>query len=166
VQTHEVIKGRRWRVSDPAIPEPLRRELVNELMAARRAVAAGKRAADEVAVATARERVQHAKVALGERGPKWWEARSIPEHRERMEATMLALLTARASGSTICPSDVARAAASPDWREQMDLARAIARDLHEADVVEIRQRGVRVEDLDAIAGAIRIARGPAGVWPE
>ena len=33
-----VIDGRRWRTSDPRIPANLRQELVNELMAARRAV--------------------------------------------------------------------------------------------------------------------------------
>lgn len=31
-----VIDGRRWRATDPSIPEPLRQELVNNLMAARR----------------------------------------------------------------------------------------------------------------------------------
>jgi hypothetical protein len=31
VETHRVIKGRRWRVSDPRIPEPLRQVLVDEL---------------------------------------------------------------------------------------------------------------------------------------
>ena len=36
-----IIDGRRWRASDPAIPEARRRQLVGELMDARRAVAAG-----------------------------------------------------------------------------------------------------------------------------
>ena len=42
-------------------------------MSARRAVGAAKRAGDEVAERAARDRVHAAKVALGERGPKWWE---------------------------------------------------------------------------------------------
>lgn len=166
VETHRVIEGRRWRVSDPAIPEPLRQELVNELMSARRAVAAGKRADDDDAIAAARDRVQQAKVALGERGPKWWEERSERDHRERLEATMLALLCGRKPESTICPSDAARSATSPDWREHMDLARAVARDLHERDVLEIRQAGERVRNLDDITGPIRLARGPNGTWPD
>ena len=68
-----VVDGRRWRASDPRLPEARRQELVNELMSARRAVGAAKRAGDAAAEAQARARVHAAKVALGERGPKWWE---------------------------------------------------------------------------------------------
>ena len=68
-----IIDGRRWRATDPSIPEERRRQLVDELMAARRAVGAAKRAGDEDAERAARARVHAAKVALGERGPKWWE---------------------------------------------------------------------------------------------
>src|SRR5690606_25297412 len=60
-----VVDGRRWRATDPGIPEKVRQELVDELMSARRAVRDGEPGA--------RGRVQDAKVALGERGPKWWE---------------------------------------------------------------------------------------------
>ena len=70
---HVIIDGRRWRASDPSIPEERRQELVDELMSARRAVGAAKRAGDEAAERAARDRVHAAKVALGERGPKWWE---------------------------------------------------------------------------------------------
>ena len=68
-----IIDGRRWRATDPSIPEERRQELVDELMAARRAVGAAKRSGDPEAEAAARSRVHAAKVALGERGPKWWE---------------------------------------------------------------------------------------------
>jgi hypothetical protein len=68
-----VIDGRRWRATDPSIPYERRRELVSELMSARRAVGAAKRAGDAAAERRARDRVHAAKVALGERGPKWWE---------------------------------------------------------------------------------------------
>lgn len=68
-----VVDGRRWRASDPGVPEPLRQELVDELMDARRAVGAARRLADAEAEAQARARIQHAKVALGERGHPWWE---------------------------------------------------------------------------------------------
>lgn len=68
-----IIDGRRWRATDPSIPEERRQELVNELMKARRDVGAAKRAGDAAAEADARSRVHAAKVALGERGPKWWE---------------------------------------------------------------------------------------------
>ncbi|MCZ4495644.1 MAG: hypothetical protein JWM25_227 [Thermoleophilia bacterium] len=155
--THIEIDGRRWRRSDPAIPEPLRVELVKELMAARRAVAAGKRLDDDAAIAAARARVQDAKVALGERGPTWWEERTPDDYRVRIDAAIHALLRARADTSTICPSDAARIAASPDWRPQMQLARDVAAALHEAGDIEIRQRGTAVTDPRATSGPIRLA---------
>jgi hypothetical protein len=68
-----VVNGRRWRATDPSIPEGRRRELVRELMSARAAVGAAKRKAGRRAESQARSRVHAAKVALGERGPKWWE---------------------------------------------------------------------------------------------
>jgi hypothetical protein len=68
-----VIDGRKWRATDPSIPEERRKELVSELMAARRAVGAAKRAGDGEAERAARKRVHAAKVALGERGEPWWE---------------------------------------------------------------------------------------------
>ena len=68
-----IIDGRKWRATDPSIPEERRKELVGELMSARRAVGAAKRAKDSEAEAAARKRVHEAKVALGERGKPWWE---------------------------------------------------------------------------------------------
>lgn len=67
-----VVRGRLWRCTDPALPEETRRELVAELMSARRAVGAAMRAGDREAETTARARVHAAKLALGERGPVWW----------------------------------------------------------------------------------------------
>ncbi len=68
-----VIEGRRWRATNPALPEEERLRLVGELMDARREVGRALRAGDQEAEAEARRRVHAAKVALGERGPKWWE---------------------------------------------------------------------------------------------
>jgi hypothetical protein len=68
-----VIDGRRWRATDPTIPEPVRQQLVNDLMRARRDVGRALREADESAETEARARVNRLKIALGERGPKWWE---------------------------------------------------------------------------------------------
>ena len=66
-----VIDGRRWRATDPAIPEPRRAELTRILMAWRREV---RRTRGTDAEPAARAGVQAAKVALGERGsPPWWE---------------------------------------------------------------------------------------------
>ena len=52
------MRGRLWRLSNPALSEEERQPLVRELMDARR-----KRD---------RARVDAAKRALGERGPVWW----------------------------------------------------------------------------------------------
>jgi len=74
-----VIDGRRWRASDPAIPEERRAELTRTLMAWRREVRRTKGTAGEPA---ARAGVQAAKVALGECGTPWWE-QSEQERRAR-----------------------------------------------------------------------------------
>lgn len=155
---HLVIGGRRWRASDPSIPPPLRAELVRELMAARRAVKAG--AGDPVATAAARRRVQDAKVALGERGAPWWEPAPVEAVRARLAATTRALLRHRPEGSTICPSEVARAAASPSWRDAMDLVRDVAAELATTGEVLVRQRGQVVDGATA-RGPVRYGRGPA-----
>ena len=68
-----VIDGRRWRRSDPSLPEARRRALVRELMSARSSVGWAKRRGDAAAERAARDRVHAAKIALGERGPKWWD---------------------------------------------------------------------------------------------
>ena len=153
-----VVDGRRWRASDPRIPETLRAELVGELMAARRAV----RDADEDAVRRARDRVQDAKVALGERGEPWWEPPSEDGLRERLAAAMRTLLRRRKPESTICPSDAARVAGGEAWRDAMDTARAVAAELAADGLIEVRQHGSRVDPATA-TGALRLARGPG--WP-
>ncbi|MFI5908246.1 hypothetical protein [Dactylosporangium sp. NPDC051541] len=77
-----VVDGRRWRATDPAIPEEAAAILRKALMAARRAVGAALRAGDDPA--PARARVQAAKVALGERGTPWWE-QTLEQRRNRWE---------------------------------------------------------------------------------
>ncbi|MEH3158858.1 MAG: hypothetical protein PGN08_07905 [Sphingomonas taxi] len=68
-----VVRGRLWRRANPALPEDERQAQVAALMAARRAVRTALAAEDTDALRTARAAVQAAKVALGERGPVWWE---------------------------------------------------------------------------------------------
>jgi hypothetical protein len=148
---HIVVDGRRWRATDTSIPEALRAELVTELMRARRLV---RSRGDEV-----RPFVHDAKVALGERGEPWWEEPSEEGRRERLAATVRALLRGRETG-TICPSDAARVVGGEQWREVMPVARDVARELHAEGVVEVRQGGERVDPAQA-RGPIRIAPGPA-----
>jgi len=68
-----VIDGRRWRRTDPELPEELVEALKSHLGRARSAVGVTKRAGDTDATAAARLRVNLAKTGLGERGPRWWE---------------------------------------------------------------------------------------------
>lgn len=68
-----VVKGRLWRCTNPHLDESRRKQLVHELMSARRAVKQAQQTNDEVALKAARQNVHAAKVALGERGPAWWD---------------------------------------------------------------------------------------------
>ncbi len=145
-----VIDGRRWRATDPGIPDTLRQELVNELMAARRQVGRG----DE----SARGRVHAAKLALGERGRAWWETDRLSNSDERIRATILALLSGR-DGRTICPSDVARVVGGEEWRSFLDPVRTVGRSMVADGVIDVLQGGHRV-DPAAATGPIRYRRAP------
>jgi hypothetical protein len=78
---------------------------------------------------------------------------------EQIVATILALLDARSAGSTICPSDAARALAADEtaWRALMPEVRRVAAALADAGRLRVTQHG---EDVDALAarGPIRLGR--------
>ncbi|WP_019517289.1 hypothetical protein [Sphingomonas sp. Mn802worker] len=61
-----------------------RAELVAELMNARRIIGQAK---DATAISAARARVHAAKVALGERGPIWWEDGALDLNRHMARNT-------------------------------------------------------------------------------
>ena len=82
-----VFDGRRWRAADPALPDDVRARLLHHLGVARSAV---RTAADDVARAAARARVQLAKTGLGERGPAWWD-QADDARRTRWESALAAL---------------------------------------------------------------------------
>ena len=82
---HVVIGGRRWRATDPDVPEDVAALLRRELMSARRAVGAALRTGDAEAERVARARVHRTKTALGERGTPWWE-QDLEQRRARWEA--------------------------------------------------------------------------------
>lgn len=144
-----VVDGRRWRATDPGIPETLRAELVAELMDARRAVRSEGDAA--------RHRVQDAKVALGERGEPWWEEPTAAALRERVAATFRTLLRHRPEGTT-CPSEAARTVGGDGWRSRSAAVRDIAFDLADEGMVRVLQRGEPVER--GARGPVRVGRGP------
>ena len=64
-----VARGRLWRKTNPRLDPSERRAWVKRLMQARRAVGQ----CEGIDQAEARARVHEAKVALGERGPVWWD---------------------------------------------------------------------------------------------
>ncbi|TQX86892.1 MULTISPECIES: hypothetical protein [Rhizobium] len=76
-----VVRGRLWRKSNPCLEETRRVQLVGELMAARRAVRDAKGEKD--ATTAARSLVDEAKIALGERGPVWWED-GAPDYNRKL----------------------------------------------------------------------------------
>ncbi|MBI0476384.1 hypothetical protein D9601_13615 [Sphingomonas sp. MA1305] len=67
-----VVRGRLWRKANPALAAEARQTLVADLMKARRAVRDAVRIRDDMSLRQARQSVNDAKVALGERGPVWW----------------------------------------------------------------------------------------------
>ena len=73
-----------------------------------------------------------------------------------LEAAIVDLLARRAQAATICPSEAARAVAA-DWQPLMERARAAARRLVVAGLVEITQGG-RVVDPSTAKGPIRVRR--------
>ena len=68
-----VVRGRLWRCTNPDLPEMERQHWVQRLMGARRSVAQAKRERDAELERKARDQVDEAKRALGERGPVWWQ---------------------------------------------------------------------------------------------
>jgi hypothetical protein len=82
-----VVDGRRWRTTDPLLPDDVRARLLHHLGVARAGVGAAVRAGDDAAVAAARSRVQLAKTGLGERGPAWWD-QDDDARRARWEAAL------------------------------------------------------------------------------
>ncbi|WP_133542418.1 biopolymer transporter Tol [Microbacterium sp. BK668] len=78
-----VIGGRRWRRTDPSLPDDLVKALKSHLGRGRSAVRTAQRGGDAAAVAAARVRVGLAKRGLGERGPYWWDE---PEEERRRRA--------------------------------------------------------------------------------
>ena len=89
--------------------------------------------------------------------------RKVTDVDHALEAAVVELLSARASGATICPSEAARAVsaergeADDAWRELMEPARAAARRLVAAGDVVITQKG-QVVDPSTAKGPIRVRR--------
>lgn len=87
-----VAKGRLWRCTDPSLSATQRQYWVQQLMQARRAVGKAQ-SSDERQ--QARDAVQRAKEALGERGPVWWSDGAPDVSRKKPENTIYAEWWAR-----------------------------------------------------------------------
>lgn len=74
-----VVRGTLWRATNPNLMDQDKEALVKALMDARRRV----RSSDTEAVAQARADVHEAKMALGERGPVWWDD-GAPDYTRHM----------------------------------------------------------------------------------
>ena len=74
----------------------------------------------------------------------------------QLRDAILALARDRAPAKTICPSDAARAVGGDQWRDLMEQARDIARDLARAGEVDIMQRGEVIDPDAEWRGPIRI----------
>jgi hypothetical protein len=74
----------------------------------------------------------------------------------RLRSAMLALARHRGPDSSTCPSDAARAVGGDGWRDLMDQARDVARDLARAGEVEITQRGEVLDPNSEWRGPIRV----------
>ena len=80
-----VVRGRLWRTASPKLDPAEHTRLTHALMDARRAVRAALRRGDAEALAGARRAVHAAKLALGERGPPWWDD-GTPDFGRRLVA--------------------------------------------------------------------------------
>ena len=74
-----------------------------------------------------------------------------------LERTIDELLDQRRPGTTICPSEAARAVDPDGWRELMPAAREAAGRLVAAGQAEVTQRG-EVVDVATARGPVRIRR--------
>ncbi len=72
-----------------------------------------------------------------------------------LEQTLRDLLERAKAGSSVCPSQAARAVAPDDWRPLMQASRSAARRLVTAGVAEITQGG-SVVDPSTARGPIRV----------
>jgi hypothetical protein len=74
---------------------------------------------------------------------------------ESLEKAILTLLSSRARGASICPSEAARQVRPDDWNELMEPARCAARRLHNAGTIVITQGG-KLVDPSRAKGPIRL----------
>jgi hypothetical protein len=137
-----VIDGRRWRRSNPCIPETLRQELVNELMRARRQLVAP---TSKAVKQQAREAVHDAKVALGERGEPWWTDPTDEGDTERITAALRTLLRIR-TNSYVQPTEIAQIVNSTNWQSLTAAVHRTALEMQDQELLRIELGKLTPED--------------------
>lgn len=76
---------------------------------------------------------------------------------EQVRAAIAGLLQEREPPKTLCPSEVARSLAPDAWRPLMPQVRAVAIAMAKEGVLDILQRGVKVDLDEPLRGPIRLA---------
>jgi hypothetical protein len=79
----------------------------------------------------------------------------MSDHTPQLRAAILELLSRRDPGTTICPSDAARAVAGERFRPLMDATREAAARLADEGRIEVTQKG-EVVDPRGARGPIRL----------
>ncbi|WP_205289427.1 hypothetical protein [Lysobacter sp. TY2-98] len=82
-----VVRGRLWRRADPTLSDDEREQLTRALMRARREIRRALEDGNGAAEKRARQRAHAAKLALGERGPVWWDDGSPDLNRRLADNT-------------------------------------------------------------------------------
>ena len=157
---HPKGNGRGHPTSDATIPAPLKAQLVAALAEAKREVRKAQGAGNIEAANGARQRVEHARIALGAHDPSGPARDGKASLKKRLESTVVTLLYHRDIGKSICPSEAARVVGAPDaWREIMPTTREVAVKLARENIVSIT-RGDHVLDPEQLGkGHLRLRRG-------
>lgn len=79
---------------------------------------------------------------------------------QRLERAILDLLEARGPGKSICPSEAARAVGDEGWRDLMEPAREVARELAAQGRVVVTSGETVLSPADAWKGPVRIRPVP------
>ncbi len=94
--------GRRWRKTDPSLPEDVKAQLMSHLGRGRSGVRNSAKGDDGEALPRARRTVQLAKEGLGERSTPWWE-QSKAQRTARWSAALKELDSLQAKGRPGAP---------------------------------------------------------------
>ena len=89
---------------------------------------------------------------------------SIEADRRTLEQLILEMLAGRDESSTMCPSEVARAASPEGWRMLMPAVRIAACRLAAEETIQITQGGRVITPESTWRGPVRLGRGAR--WAE